>query len=153
MNFRLETRSDWLRVVEYVGKLPWSRKVHKQMVGIRYRVTVDEMVPAKTTGQNALQHVMYSAAAKQRMDQDAEGYRAYCKLHFGLPILRNADDEYREAYDRVVRPLDYEAKIQLMRVPLDFPVTRIMSKAQLREYLDAVYVYLHGLGVQLERAA
>ena len=149
MNFNLTNRADWLRIVQYAQELPWVRDGKP----LAYRVSINEAGAAKKATQNALQHVYYTEAANQLKDNDAEGYRAYCKLHFGVPILRNADPEYRAAYDRTVRPLDYETKLAIMRVPLDYPVTRWFNKQQMSEYLDAVYQHLTGLGVWLEERA
>ena len=149
MRFRLANRSDWQRLRDYVATLPWVRD-GKQVV---YRVTVEELAESKTEAQNNAQHEWYSLAASQLQDSTAEWYRGYCKLHFGVPILRSASPEYRVAYDRVIRPLPYEHKIIMMMAPIDFPVTRGMNKKQLSEYLDAVYQHLRGLGVNLEREA
>ena len=149
MNFRLLGKADWLRIVNYVRSLPFQRD-GKQVI---YRVTIEELEPHKTEAQNAAQHVWYMEAARQLREYDAEGYRAYCKLHFGVPILRSASAEYREAYDRLIRPLPYEQKMEMMRAPIDFPVTRGMTKKQLSEFLDATYQHLVGLGVRLEREA
>lgn len=154
MNFIVRTGADWRRFVAWFGSQPQVRTVDGIEQGIAYRITAAEADPAKTIEQNALQHVWYAAAAEQLREYSAEGYRGYCKLHFGVPIRRAADDEYREAYDRVIRPLSYESKIEIMQVPLDFPVTRDMSRKQLREYLDAVAEHFNKLGVRLaERAA
>ena len=55
---------------------------------------------------------------------------AYCKLHFGVPILRRDSLEYRQKYDRIIRPMSYEQKLELMVEPFDFPVTSAMNVAQ-----------------------
>lgn len=148
--FRLATRPDWLRIRDYVKDLLKRREDGTQ---ITYRVTVEELADPKTEAQNDAQHAWYADAAKQLGDNTAEWYRGYCKLHFGVPILRSASPEYRAAYDSIIRPLPYEQKIAMMMAPLDFPVTRAMTKRQLSEYLDAVYQHLRGLGVNLDREA
>jgi hypothetical protein len=102
----------------------------------------------RTNPQNRLQHMWMKEAADQLRDNDAEGYRAYCKLHFGVPILRNEDEDYRAKYDKLIRPLPYETKIEYMREP-GWPVTRVMTTKQKTEYLDAVHAHLSGLGVLL----
>lgn len=103
--------------------------------------------------QNKLQRKWLSEAAEQLADETAEEKRAYCKLHFGVPIMRNGDSdicrEFRDKYDRIIRPLPYEQKLELMAVPMDFPVTRLMSTKQKTEYLDAMYQHFRGLGVEL----
>ena len=67
---------------------------------------------------------------------------------FGIPIMCESPD-YRDAYDKIVRPLDYELKIKLMQKPLDYPVTRLMTTKQKASYLDKIFIYYTGLGVVL----
>ena len=99
--------------------------------------------------QNRLQRLWLNEAAEQLGEYTAEDYRAYCKLHFGVPILRNEDEDFRDAYDRIIRPHSYEDKLAMMRVPLDFPVTRLMKMGQKKRYLDDIYQHFTALGVQL----
>lgn len=114
-------------------------------------ITVDDKPNSKRSlDQNRLQHKWVNELSLQG-DMRAEDYRAYCKLHIGVPILRNESEEFRSRYDSVVRPLPYETKIELMKVPFDFPVTRLMSKKQKTQYLDAVYQYFSGQGFHLTR--
>jgi len=103
----------------------------------------------RTNNQNRLQYKWYQEAADQLQDQTAEDYRAYCKLHFGVPILRNCHEAFAEKYDRLIKPLPYEIKIEYMQEPLGFPVTSLMNTKQKKQYLDAVNTHLAGLGVLL----
>ena len=64
----------------------------------------------------------------------------FCKLHFGVPILRMGD-EFREKYDRAVKPMAYEDKLTLMEW---FPVTSLMTTPQLSEYLEKVQDHYRG---------
>lgn len=89
--------------------------------------------------QNRLQRLWMAEIAEQLGEDTAEGYRAYCKLHFAVPILRIASDEFCGAYDKYIRPLPYETKLAYMAVPLDFPCTRLMTVKQKKEYLDAIW--------------
>lgn len=99
--------------------------------------------------QNKLQRRWLNEAAEQLGDETAEDKRGYCKLHLAVPILRNENEEFRAAYDRVIRPLRYELKLEAMKVPLDFPVTRLMTTKQKKQYLDAMYQHFRSLGVML----
>ena len=99
--------------------------------------------------QNRLQFLWLQEATEQLGEYRLEGYRAYCKLHFGVPILRGENEEFREAYDRVIRPHSYEDKLIMMSIPLDFPVTRLMTTGQKKRYLDDIGDHFTGLGVQL----
>lgn len=103
----------------------------------------------RTPEQNRLQRLWHNEAAEQLGDHTPEELRAYCKLHFGIPILRAESEEFCAVYDRIIRPLPYEQKLELMAVPIDFPVTRLMTTKQKTEFLDAIYQHYTGLGVVL----
>ena len=114
-------------------------------------ITVDDAPSNKRSNeQNRLQRKWINEL-EQQGDMRSEDYRAYCKLHLGVPILRNTSDEFKARYDSVVRHLPYETKIELMKIPFDFPVTRIMNKKQKSQYLDAVYQYWTSKGFALTR--
>lgn len=91
----------------------------------------------RSTEQNRLAFKWYGEIAAEFGDRLPHDVRAYCKLHHGVPIRRE-DDEFREVYDRVIRPLPYEAKLALMVEPIDFPITRDMSVKEMTRYLDAI---------------
>ncbi|WP_401733486.1 hypothetical protein [Stenotrophomonas muris] len=73
--------------------------------------------------------------------------KSFCKLHFGVPILRAEDDEFRAKYDKAVKPMAYEDKLILMEW---FPVTSLMTTPQLSQYLESVQRHYQRLGVWLE---
>ena len=103
----------------------------------------------KTNSQNRLQRQWCNDVAQQLGDRTAENVRAYSKLHFGVPILRAESEAYAAAYDRLIRPLPYETKLEYMATPFDFAVTRAMTSRQLSAYLDAMSQHWSGLGVTL----
>ena len=76
----------------------------------------------RTEEQNRLQRAWCNEIAEQLGDRTAEDVRGLAKLTMGVPILRAENDEFREKYDRILRPLPYEAKLECMTEPLDFPV-------------------------------
>ena len=102
----------------------------------------------RSLAQNRTQWQWFRDAGQQG-DMTASEQRAYCKLHFGIPILRRDSPEYREKYDQIIRPLEYENKLSLMMEPFDFPVTSAMNVAQHSEFLDKVKEHFEGLGFQL----
>lgn len=112
-------------------------------------VTIEERGKSRSLEQNRLQQLWHLEAAQQLRDEDAEDKRAYCKLHFGVPILRAESEAFRAEYDRVVRPLDYATKLALMKTPFDFPCTRLMSIKQSSRFLDEVFRHYSSLGVKL----
>lgn len=102
----------------------------------------------RSVEQNRLQRLWLKEAEEQG-DQTAEEYRAWCKLHLGVPVLRYENDTWREEYDRLIKPLPYEHKLALMAEPFDFPVTRKMSSRAKKKYLDAMYNHFTGMGFRM----
>jgi hypothetical protein len=111
-------------------------------------IIVQKRPVKRSVDQNKLQR-KWLLEAQDQGDQTAEEYRGFCKLHFAVPILRWEMPEFKEKYDRIVKPLPYESKLELMQEPLDFPCTRLMSKDQKARYLNAIYQHFTGLGVRL----
>jgi len=88
-------------------------------------------------------------AAEQLGEYTADEYQAICKLELGVPILRGEDEDFRDLYDRLIRPLPYETKLEVMGHKFDFKVTSRMKTGQMKRYMDDVYSYFTGLGVRL----
>lgn len=105
----------------------------------------------RSTFQNRLQRKWVSEIADQMTDtfESAEDVRAYCKLHFGVPILRNENEAFRIEYDKIIKPMAYETKLKLMSEPFDFGVTRQMNTIQKKKYLDAVQKHFNERGIIL----
>ena len=97
--------------------------------------------------QNALTHVWYEQIARELREDDALGWKCYCKLHHGVPILRAEDDEFRQTYDSTIKGMGYEQKLRVMRL---FPVTSLMTRDQLSKYAEAVREDFAARGVFLE---
>jgi len=103
----------------------------------------------RSSQQNRLQRQWMNEIAEQLPEYTAEGWRGFCKLCFGVPILRSDDEEFRAAYDEKIKPLPYETKLACMSVPLDIPVTSRMNTRQKKQYLDAVHAHFSERGVML----
>lgn len=130
-----------------IGKLP---KVVTDAIHLwgDVEIVVRKRQVKRSLDQNKLQR-KWLLEAEAQGDHTAEEYRGYCKLHFAVPILRWELPEFREKYDRIVKPMLYEDKLELMQEPLDFPCTRLMNKDQKTRYLDAVYQHFTSLGMRL----
>ena len=102
---------------------------------------------ARSLDQNAISHAWYEQLSRELKEDDILGWKCYCKLHHGVPILRADDEEFRESYDSVIKGLTYEQKLISMRV---WPVTSIMTKEQLSKYLEAMQADFLPRGVRLE---
>lgn len=102
----------------------------------------------RSLDQNALSHAWYEQLARELREYDALGYKCYCKLHHGVPILRAEDEDFRAFYDTAMRKtLTYEQKISAMKF---VPVTSEMTKLQLSKYLEAVQADFARSQVNLE---
>ena len=99
--------------------------------------------------QNRTVFMWYREIAKAKGDETPTDVRGHCKLHFGVPILREDNDDFREDYDQIVRPLSYENKLKIMVEPLDLPVTRIMTVDQMQRYMEEVQKFGYSFGVEL----
>jgi len=101
----------------------------------------------RSLDQNRLQQ-MWNMELAEQGDMAMEEYRAYNKLHFGVPILRESG-EFRQQYDTTIRPLTYEQKLEIMKAPMDFPVTRLMTVKEHKRFLDDIYAHWTGKGFRL----
>ena len=101
----------------------------------------------RSLDQNAISHVWYEQVAEELREDTALGVKRYCKLHFGVPILRTDDAEFRELYDATVKPMPYEHKLRAMDL-LD--VTSLFDKGQFSQYLEEVQRHYLSRNVRLE---
>lgn len=125
-----------------LGEIRELWKAHKWL-----KVTVQTSKP-RSLDQNAISHSWYLQLARELPDDDALGHKAYCKLHFGVPILRAEDEQFRTFYDTAMKStLTYEQKLAAMKF---VPVTSLMTKSQLSKYLEAMQSEFIGRGVVLE---
>ena len=102
----------------------------------------------RSTNQNKLQRLWINELASQG-DMTAEEYRAFCKLHIGVPILRNENEKFRQSYDEHMKWRDYQEKLRFMAEPHDFPVTRLMTVKQHKQFLDELYIFFTSQGFKL----
>ncbi len=91
----------------------------------------------RSSEQNRLSHKWYTEIHDQT-GEAVEDVRARCKLEIGIPIMREASDKFKSTYDRLIRPLDYDDKLAIIR-DTDMPVTRLMNVTQMTEYMDLVF--------------
>lgn len=102
----------------------------------------------RTLDQNSVTHCWYEQVSNELREDSPLGVKRFCKLHFGVPILRAEDAEFREMYDAAIKAsLSYEQKLKAM----DFiDVTSIMSTKQLTAYMDEMRDHYDKRGVKLE---
>lgn len=89
----------------------------------------------RSLDQNDMTFELYTRIGKTLYGGDVEYARRECKLHYGVPILREEDAKFRESYDRALKPLSYERKLEVMQW---FPVTSLMGVKQCQRYIDKI---------------
>lgn len=120
-----------------------------------FTATIEKgVIEKRSSDQNRLQRLWINEAAEQdTIGMTAEEYRAYCKLHFGVPMLRNENDTFAELYDSKIRdrvpPYSYEQKLEFMAIPWDMHVTRLMTIKQHDKYLNMMHDHFTSLGMIL----
>lgn len=125
----------------FIGEI---RELYRQH---RYIKATTKTGKARSLDQNAISHAFYEQIARELREDDELGWKCYCKLHHGVPILRAEDEQFREAYDATIKGMSYEQKLIAMRM---LPVTSLMTKPQLSKYLEAMQEDFARRGVVLE---
>lgn len=103
---------------------------------------------SRSSLQNRLAQRWFSDIVRQLGEQTHDEVRAFCKLHFGVPILRAENEAFKASYDRILKPLDYAEKLEAIRV-FDLPVSRLMSVKQMTQFMDAMQRHWTAQGVRL----
>lgn len=96
--------------------------------------------------QNSIQWLWATEAAHQLGDRTPDEVQREWKLRHGVPILREDSAEFRAVYDRAIKPLPYELKVEAMRF---LPVTSEMKVRQMVRYLDTVQRECLSNGIRL----
>jgi hypothetical protein len=131
------TASNRPGVISELEKLDPSRE---------WRIRIDNK--ARSNDQNAISHSWYEQLAQEGQEYNALGYKNFCKLHFGVPILRAEDEDFRHFYDGAIKSgFTYEQKLEAMNY---MPVTSLMNTKQMSQYLEAVQGHFAKQGIMLE---
>lgn len=97
---------------------------------------------------NAISHVWYEQIARENKEEDALGWKCFCKLHFAVPIMRAEDAEFRNFYDASIKQsLSYEQKLAAMKY---LPVSSLMTNPQFKSYCEAMQSHFATRGILLE---
>lgn len=137
------------RLAEVIRRITQAFKDHKYAI-VSIRIGKD-----RTEKQNALWFGMYKRIAESTEIGDEEDARKYCKLHFGVPIMRKACVDFFNAWNRSFLCLTYEEKLHLMGPcalfgPDGFPVTRLFDRKQGIEYTNKVVDAFKAKGVYFD---
>ena len=127
-----------------IGKLKGLWNKHKYL-----RVTVAAGID-RTSQQNRLLHAWFSEIAECRSEYTPEDVKSECKLRYFVPILRAENEQFADAYDAAIKPLDYETKLKAISL---MPVTSICTTSQLNrgmEQMQSAYANMGSDAVFLE---
>ena len=102
---------------------------------------------SRSSLQNRLSHRWYADISRQLGDQTTDEVRAYCKLQFGIPIMRE-NEAFQLAYDNVMGGRGYGERLAIIQ-SLDLPVTRLMTVTQMTAFMDEMQRHWSGQGVRL----
>lgn len=101
----------------------------------------------RSTEQNRLAFKWYKEISEQT-GEDIEDVRARCKLKFGLPILMESSEAFRDLCRRRIKPLTHAERIEVIR-DFDIPITRLMKVDQMTRYLDEMFRHHAAFGIVL----
>tara|TARA_A200000113_G_scaffold199871_1_gene192746 strand:- start:131 stop:601 length:471 start_codon:yes stop_codon:yes gene_type:complete len=111
-------------------------------------VKVRESAPSRIDAMKALQHHWYNELSR-KTGKSAKYMNAYCKLVFGVPILRELDAAFKATYDQVIKPLSQKQKIRFMAPPMSMAVTSNFNVKQMHRYLNAIKAWADKKGYRL----
>lgn len=89
----------------------------------------------RSTRQNRLIYSLYQRIGKTLYGNDELHARRECKLRIGCRILYRDKKEFAELFDRVIRNLDHETRLNSMDL---VSVSSIMSVKQVQEYTSRI---------------
>lgn len=96
--------------------------------------------------QNRFAFEAYKQIAELMGDRTPSDVREETKLRIGVPIMREDNEQFREKYDRILKPLPYKTKLELMVEPMEFPVTSLMSVKAMTRYISEMLVHWDAQG-------
>ena len=109
--------------------------------------TVEFVSEKRNLDQNSLIRVLYRKISAAVEDMSLVDVIRFCKLHFGVPILRSDSEKFRGMYDKVIKRHDHETKLLMMDY---LPVTSTMTKEQASEYIDSIIEHYSKAGIYID---
>lgn len=127
---------------------PFGEGTEKWADGKSGAVLMKEMTKSdiRSLDQNRLAWAWYKEIETFQHEDAGWGHN-YCKLTIGVPILRAESEKFRNLYDRHLKPMSYEAKIEAIEL---IDVTKAMTTKQMTTYLDTVQRHWAAQGLVLE---
>ncbi len=109
------------------------------------RMIVREKV--RSLNQNDQAHVWYEQISLELREDTPLGVKCISKLNVGVPMMRAIDSDFREFYDKFIRPKPYDDKVDAMKY---VPVTSLMPVDTASQYLEELQRFWAQRGVTLE---
>lgn len=120
------------------------RELYREKKYVKVKATTGAK---RSVSQNDISHAWYEQISAELREGSALDAKCEAKLYCGVPILRAEDADFRESYDNLIKNrFGNEEKLELMKW---FPVTSLMTKDQLSQYLEAMQAHYGKRGVQL----
>jgi len=110
--------------------------------------TVQFLRDKRSKNQNSMIYALYGQIAIQMDDQSTLDVRRFCKLHYGVGILKSVDPDFCEFYDRAIKKMSYEDKLFLMG-HMDITSADGFKKPQATEYIDEIIREYSKQGISL----
>lgn len=101
------------------------------------RLTVEILPEKRTLDQNSMINALYGQVASQAEDLAVIDVRRYCKLHYGIPLLRANSVTFNQFYVAAIIGMEYEQKIMLMDY-MDVTSAKEFSVKMGTEYIDTI---------------
>lgn len=106
------------------------------LTGLKLPVTVEWVQGRDRTGEQNRTMWLWAAQAGQQIGETPDEVQRRWKLHHGVPILREDSEDFRQFYDRSLKRLPYELKLEAMRF---VPVTSEFKVKQMIRFMDAIW--------------
>jgi len=106
---------------------------------------LQEWTPPGSDNQLRTIYMWYAEIARDKSWDDVNGWRRYCKYHFGVPVLTTPakpeddtteEDAHLEFFTALFSSLDYEKRVAAMEY---VDVVSIMNHRQRSRYLQAIH--------------
>ena len=105
-------------------------------------------IKLRSLPQNALWAVWYGIISTWTQGEyTSDQIKVFCKLHFGAKLLASQDETFRNFYNKNIRSLSYEQKLEFISL---VQVTSKLSKDNGMKYQSAIQQYYSEKGLALE---
>ena len=133
--YKIKQPEDWTFAIRRIEAL---RKTPIPKAGFELRI--ENWKAPRSLDQNAISHVWYAIVSSVEKEYAPDEVKRLCKLHFGVPILRENPD-YSQMIEKILGPLSYEDRIAAMDY---LRVSSLLTKAQMTQYLEAIQRHYAG---------